>query len=58
VHRQLGRLLALENPAAIDADLTERIGNIGSVADQAPGRDELSIRAIAGTAWRTVSAAS
>src|SRR5262249_56426867 len=33
-HRQLRRLRALKDAAGIDADLTKRIGNVGSVGDQ------------------------
>ena len=36
-HRQVGGLLALENPASVDADLTVRIRGAGSVAHQAAG---------------------
>ena len=39
---QVSRLLALENPAGIDAGLPERIRITASVADQAPGRGELA----------------
>ena len=35
--RQVGRLRALEDAAGIDADLTIRIGNIGSIAHQSAG---------------------
>ena len=38
LHRQVGRLLALEDPAGIDADQTIRVGNARSVAYQAAGR--------------------
>jgi hypothetical protein len=41
--RQVSRLLALENPAGVDADLTERIRNTASVAHQAAGGGELAI---------------
>src|SRR5262249_43773269 len=34
--RQIGRLLALENAAGVDAHLTQRIVDIGAVAHQAP----------------------
>ena len=40
--RQVGGLLALENPAGIDAGLTKRVRNIGSVAHQTAGRCELA----------------
>ena len=40
--RQVGRLLALENPAGVDADLTVSVRNAGSIAHQAAGRDELA----------------
>ena len=33
-HRQVGRLLALEDAAGIDADLTKHLGDVGSVAHQ------------------------
>ena len=36
-HGQVGGLLALENPASVDADLTVRIREAGSVAHQAAG---------------------
>src|SRR5262249_59373036 len=35
--RQVCRFLALENPAAVDAGLPERIGPVRSVAHQSPG---------------------
>ena len=41
--RQVGRLLALEDAAGVDADLTIRIRDAGSVAHQAAGLDELAI---------------
>ena len=41
--RQVGRLLALENPAGVDADLTVHVRKTGSVAHQAAGRGELAI---------------
>ena len=56
--RQVGRLLALENPAGVDAGLTVRVRKIAAVAHQAAGHGELAILEIAGTAWRTASAAS
>ena len=40
--RQIGRLLALEYPAGVDADLTGRFRKAASVAHQAAGRGELA----------------
>ena len=40
--RQIGGLLALENPAGVDAGLAIGIGNARSVAHQAAGRGELA----------------
>ena len=40
--RQVGGLLALENPAGVDAGLTVRIRKAGSVAHQAASRGELA----------------
>ena len=40
--RQVGRLLALENPAGIDAGLTIGVGDAGSVAHQAAGFGKLA----------------
>ena len=40
--RQVGRLLALENAAGIDAGLAVRFGKAGSVAHQAAGHGELA----------------
>src|ERR1700732_1783140 len=42
--RQIGRLLALENPAGVNADLTVLTSKTASVAHQAAGRRELVIR--------------
>ena len=54
--RQVGRLLALEDAADIDADLTIRIRDVGSVAHQSAGFGEFArMRYIAGIAWRTAS---
>ena len=44
MHRQVGRLLALEDAAGIDAGLAIRIGEAGAVAHQAAGLDELAQR--------------
>ena len=44
LHRQVGRLLALEDAAGVDADHAIQVCNAGSVAHQAAGRDELAIR--------------
>ena len=41
--RQVGRLLAVENAAGVDADQTEAFRIIASVAHQAAGRGELAI---------------
>ena len=41
--RQVGRLLALENPPGVDAGLAIGIGNAGSVAHQAAGHDGLAL---------------
>src|SRR5262249_14464284 len=38
-HRQIGRLLTLENTADIGAHLTERVLSTSVVAHQTPGRD-------------------
>ena len=43
LHRQVGRLLALEDAAGVDADQTVRLRNAASVAHQAAGRGELAI---------------
>src|SRR5262249_61922504 len=40
--RQIGRLLALENPAGEDADLAVRIRPSGAIANQTTGRDGLA----------------
>jgi hypothetical protein len=40
---QLGRLLALENPADVDAGLAIAIGNACTVAHQATGNDVFAI---------------
>ena len=42
-HRQVGRFLALEDAAHIDADLTKRIRNIGSVAYQSADFGNLTV---------------
>ena len=44
LHRQVGRLLALEDTAGVDADLAIEVSDAGPVAHQAAGRDELAIR--------------
>src|ERR1700730_7195643 len=41
--RQVGGLLALENPASVDADQTELVRTVASVAHQAAGGDKLAI---------------
>ena len=41
--RQVGRLLALENPPGVDAGLAIGIGNAGPVAHQAAGHDGLAL---------------
>ena len=46
--RQVGRLLALENSAGIDAGLTVASPNVGAVAHQAAGRGEVAIMYIGG----------
>src|SRR5207248_10611614 len=38
--RQIGRLIASENPAGIDADRTERVRKTGPITHQAAGRSE------------------
>src|SRR5262249_26691475 len=38
--RQIGRLLALENPPGVDAGQTVEVSEIASVTHQAAGRDE------------------
>jgi len=43
LNRQVGRFLALENAANVDADLTVRVRNAVSIADQATGHDVLAI---------------
>src|SRR5262245_62852941 len=40
--RQVGRLLAFENPPSVDAGLTIRVRNTASVAHQAAGRGEFA----------------
>ena len=50
--RQVRRLLALEDTAGIDADLTIRVRNAGSVAHQPAGFGIFTRRIVAGTAWR------
>src|SRR5688572_20648499 len=42
-YRQVGRLLALENPAGVDADLPVTVRNTASVAHQTTGRGELAV---------------
>src|SRR5215475_1487760 len=42
LHRQIGGLLPLENPAGIDADLTDRLRKASAVAHEATGRGELT----------------
>ena len=42
LYRQVGRLLAFENAASIDAGQTVRIGYARSVTHQPAGRDELA----------------
>src|SRR6266478_8134839 len=41
--RQVGGLLALENPASVDAGQTELVRTVASVAHQAAGGDKLAI---------------
>src|SRR5690349_11420654 len=41
-HRQIGRLLALENPADEYSILAKRIQPSGTIADQPTGRDRLA----------------
>jgi hypothetical protein len=36
---QVGRLVALENPRSVVADLTISVSEVGSVAHQPPGQD-------------------
>src|SRR5262249_2959061 len=43
LHRQVGGLLALENPAGVDASQTECICNTASVAHKTTGRREPAI---------------
>src|SRR5205807_7225804 len=40
--RQIGRLLALEDPSGVNAALAKASGKAGSIADQAACRDELA----------------
>src|SRR5262249_17401352 len=40
--RQIGRLIAFENPAGVDAGRTECVRKIGSIAHQAASRCELA----------------
>src|SRR4051794_14978733 len=56
--RQISRLFALEHTSGIDASLTVRLREIASVAHQAPAMGKSRDWVIAGTAWRTASAAS
>ena len=42
LHRQVGRLLALENVAGVDTGLAVCIGKTGSAGYQAPGPPELT----------------
>ena len=42
-HRQVGRLGALEDVAGIDADLMKHIREVGAVAHQAAGRDNVAV---------------
>src|SRR5262249_38742669 len=51
-HRQVSRLLALEDASGIDASLTVSVGYAGSVAHEAAGRDELAQREDRGKAVR------
>src|SRR5215510_12803181 len=46
-HRQVGRLLALEDAAAIGADLAVHIGDAGAVTYQAAGLDDRAQEATA-----------
>jgi hypothetical protein len=41
-HRQIGRLLALENPAGIDTGLTVHVGNAASITQQPTSGGELT----------------
>src|SRR5262249_733747 len=43
-NRQVCRLLALENPAGVNSRLTKYVGDAGSIADEAAGRDKLAQR--------------
>ena len=52
MHRQVRRLLALEDAADIDADLTIRIRNVGTVAHQPAGFGIFTRRYAAGIARR------
>src|SRR5262245_50623399 len=44
LHRQVGRLLALENPARVNTDQAVQVGEPDAVAHQSAGLDELAIR--------------
>ena len=43
-HRQVGGLRAFEDFTGIDADLTKRVHDVGSVAHQPAGRDNITIK--------------
>src|SRR6266545_5058554 len=43
LHRQVGRLVALENPAAVDTDLTVRVRQTAAIAHQAAGGGKLAV---------------
>ena len=49
--RQVGRLLALENAAGVDASLLVRIRDVGPVAHQSADFGEFAVCNIAGTLW-------
>ena len=57
MHRQVGRLLALEDATGIDAGLLVDIEDAGSLANQAAGHDRLAVKYIAGSSWRAANAA-
>ena len=44
LHRQVGRLFALENAAGIDADLTKRLFEPAAITHQAAGNGKGTIR--------------
>src|SRR5215471_4625706 len=43
LHREVGRLVALENAPGVDANLAVKIADAATIAHQAAGQDELTV---------------